>query len=102
MIKPSVSAAFEKDHKHVLCDIDGLIAKLGPVLDGFMFQQLSAFNPTANRETRYFIMDRDGFALLAMGMAGGKHLMPTPGLLNASTRCSSVAQAHPEGLAQLA
>ncbi|MFF8803338.1 MULTISPECIES: Rha family transcriptional regulator [unclassified Methylobacterium] len=39
-----------------------------------MFQEVSAFDPRANRETRSFDMNRDGFSLLVMGYTGHKGL----------------------------
>jgi Rha family phage regulatory protein len=60
---------FEKRHDHVLRDIDALL--LGsPDLGNQMFQEVSAHNAAANRVTRTFNMDRDGFALLVMGWTG--------------------------------
>jgi len=37
-----------------------------------MFQEVSAFDPRANRETRSFDLNRDGFSLLVMGYTGHK------------------------------
>lgn len=39
-----------------------------------MFQEVIAFDPRANRETRSFDMNRDGFSLLVMGCTGHKAL----------------------------
>lgn len=51
-----VAQAFEKEHKHVLRDIDCLVMCGGPDLDHLMFQEVSAHDPAANRETRSVIL----------------------------------------------
>lgn len=62
---------FEKRHDNVLRDIDALI-EASSDLRGLMFQEVSAFDPRANRETRSFDLNRDGFSLLVMGYTGHK------------------------------
>jgi Rha family phage regulatory protein len=76
-----VAAYFEKDHRHVLRDIDQLIEKQqSPKLDegisiptGWIVERIEprpADNP--GRPFRSFDMTRDGFTLLAMGFTGAK------------------------------
>lgn len=70
-----VAEAFEKRHDHVLRDIDHLMAvapecapKFGETSD------MVAMPQGGTRTSRSFDMDRDGFALLAMGFTGAKAL----------------------------
>ncbi len=74
-----VAAFFEKQHAHVLRDIDHLIHQEPSLAQG----QLSKFgelfidvevNNGATRKFRIFNMNRDGFSLLAMGFTGPRAL----------------------------
>ncbi|GAN50946.1 Rha family transcriptional regulator [Methylobacterium radiotolerans] len=60
-----------KRHADVLQDVDTLLQKLAmtgrPNLDHLMFQEVTAFDPAANRDVRSFEMTWDGMALLVMG-----------------------------------
>lgn len=58
-----------KRHDNVLRDIDALLSGSSD-LRNQQFQEVSTFDPAANRVTRSFDMDRDGFALLVMGFKG--------------------------------
>lgn len=69
-----VAEAFERQHQHVLRDIDALRSHR-PDLDDVYFQEVRTPHPTVpGRETRSFNMTRDGFTLLAMGFTGEKAL----------------------------
>lgn len=65
---------FEKRHDHVLRDIDSLL-EASPDLGNHMFQEVSALDPRANRDTRSFDLNRDGFSLLVMGYTGHKGML---------------------------
>lgn len=65
-----VAEFFEKEHRHVLRDIDLLVAQGVPNF-GQGYYTLPA---TGSQQHRFFDMDRDGFSLLAMGFTGPKAL----------------------------
>lgn len=70
-----VAVAFEKRHDNVLRDIDSLIATAPEC--ALKFEETSdkvAMPQGGIRTSRSFDMDRDGFALLAMGFTGAKAL----------------------------
>jgi Rha family phage regulatory protein len=67
-----VAERFGKRHDHVLRDIDSLIREAeshSPKLGGEIFTETEFVNGR-NRTYREFLMNRDGFALLAMGFTG--------------------------------
>lgn len=69
-----IAKHFGKRHDHVLRDIDRLIRESevhSPSLGGEIFFATS-FKNDRNREYREFLMNRDGFSLLAMGFLGPK------------------------------
>lgn len=65
-----VADFFEKEHKHVLRDIDNLLKTLDVQVRTTLFQEVEAFHEGANRQVRHFEMNRDGFTLLAFGFTG--------------------------------
>lgn len=67
-----VASGFEKQHKHVLRDIDNLL-KQRHDLNGSKFGPVEYFDAKGEAR-RAFEMDRDGFTLLAMGFTGAKAL----------------------------
>ncbi len=70
-----IATAFERRHDNVLRAIDSLLAE-APELS-LNFEEVFVPVATGNggtRETRVFRMDRDGFALLAMGFTGSQAL----------------------------
>ena len=68
-----VAAFFGKDHRHVLRDIDKLIAA-EPRLGVSSFGQTPYVEPSNGQTYRMFEMNRDGFTLVAMGFNGTKAL----------------------------
>ncbi|SFC10456.1 Rha family transcriptional regulator [Devosia psychrophila] len=64
-----VANFFEREHRNVLADIDGL-REMG-VLD---FQQTPYVHPQNGQTYRSFSMTKDGFTLLAMSFTGSKAL----------------------------
>lgn len=66
-----VAYAFEKQHKHVLRDIEKLkkdMPNFGP-----MFMESTAWD-SYGREQKIYLINKDGFLLLAMGFTGSKAL----------------------------
>lgn len=68
-----VAAFFEKQHAHVLRDIDYLL-KAEPDLGLSTFGDTPYVEPSNSQTYRMYEMDRDGFTLLAMGFTGSKAL----------------------------
>lgn len=68
-----VAAAFGKDHRNVLRDIDNLLAA-EPELGLRKFEHTPYLEPQNGQTYRSFDMTRDGFVLLAMGFTGHKAL----------------------------
>lgn len=69
-----VAEFFEKEHKHVIRDIENLIEK-----DGLNFELnsmfiLSTYKDTYKRDKKQYLLTQDGFTLLAMGFTGPKAL----------------------------
>lgn len=81
-----IAKTFSKEHKHVVRDIDNLVAKLydidnqcSPNLDGCktLFSEYTQEVIVANgavKKVKGYIMNRDGFTLLVMGYTGQKAL----------------------------
>ena len=79
-----VAEVFEKEHKNVLRDIDNLLNSCNSLeinesskLSGHLFEEFYEEVPAPNggtRKLRYYLMNRDGFTLLAMGFTGEKAL----------------------------
>lgn len=75
-----IAEAFEKDHAHVMRDIHTLIQQMAsnqekPILDSAqMFQESSYRVEGQLRKYPMFLINRDGFSLLAMGFTGAKAL----------------------------
>ena len=67
-----VAAVFEKEHKNVMASIRELIEQK-PEIGRLNFQQSSYIN-SQNKQQPCYLMDRDGFTLLAMGFTGTKAL----------------------------
>ena len=66
-----VAENFEKEHKHVLRDIESLMggeSKIG--LSSMFFK--SEYVSSQNKHLPMYLMNRDGFTLLAMGFTGSK------------------------------
>jgi Rha family phage regulatory protein len=70
----TVAKSFDKQHFHVLRDIDSLIesddALTHPDLDVLNFVERT--REYRGQKTRYFDMDEDAFAMLALGFTGNK------------------------------
>lgn len=69
-----VAKKFEKDHQHILRDIRNLMEGVSKIGDTPMFEETSYIHPQNGQEYPMFVMNRDGFTLLAMGFTGDKAL----------------------------
>lgn len=69
-----VAKKFEKDHQHILRDIRNLMEGVSKIGDTPMFEETTYIHPQNGQEYPMFIMNRDGFTLLAMGFTGEKAL----------------------------
>lgn len=69
-----VAEKFGKEHQHVLRDIRNLMEGMSKIGDTPMFVESSYIHSQNNKEYPMFIMNRDGFTLLAMGFTGQKAL----------------------------
>ena len=68
-----VAANFEKRHDHVIRDIEKLM-EMNPILGASNYFIESSYLDKYNRETKEYLMTRDGFSLLVMGFNGEKAL----------------------------
>ena len=66
----AVAEIFEKRHDHVIRDIENLLARDLP-LDGEMFTK-SEYQDSYGRKQKCYLINRDGFTLLAMGFDSDK------------------------------
>lgn len=102
-----IAAHFEKRHDHVLRDIDALKEHLPSFGEMFIKTEIP---DKYNRQQRAYLMNRDGFSLLAMGFTGSRALEWKVKYINAfnsmekSLKSSSLAlpQDYPSALRALA
>ncbi|WP_376717802.1 Rha family transcriptional regulator [Labrys neptuniae] len=67
----NIARVFDKEHKHVIRDIE----KIGPDLDPSLgWYRLSDYLDAYGRPQKRYLITRDGFALLVMGYTGEKAL----------------------------
>lgn len=75
-----VAEHFEKRHDHVVRDIENIIEQMASVSqnpnlgNAQMFQKTTYQAETGGRRYPMYLMNRDGFTLLAMGFTGAKAL----------------------------
>lgn len=69
-----VAEKFGKEHKNVLRDIRTLLGGLLKIEHTPMFEETVYINPQNGQTYPMFVMNRDGFSLLAMGFTGKKAL----------------------------
>lgn len=69
-----VAEKFGKEHKHVLDAIRELMQGCAETSAGPMFVETIYVNEQNRQEYPMFVMNRDGFTLLAMGFTGKKAL----------------------------
>ena len=71
-----VAEAFEKEHKHVLRDIQKLTEPNSGLSEDFtkLNFELSSYKDSTGRSLPCYFLTRDGFSLLAMGFTGEKAL----------------------------
>lgn len=66
-----VAKTFEKQHGHIMRDIDKLLKTDSPILESEMFAK-GTYTNSRGKEYPMYYMNRDGFTLLAMGFTGKK------------------------------
>lgn len=69
-----VAEKFGKNHKHVLESVRELVRGCAEKSADPMFAESTYINPQNGQEYPMFVMNRDGFTLLAMGFTGEKAL----------------------------
>lgn len=71
---PRVAAVFGKGHRHVMDTIRVIIKQIqsAEISAGCVWFRESAYHDTRGRRQPMFVMTRDGFSLLAMGLEGEK------------------------------
>lgn len=82
-----VAEKFEKEHRHILRDIDELTAQNWAVKGLF---KVSTYKANNGQKYRKFYMTRDGFTLLAMGFTGQKALEWKLKYINAFNHMESI------------
>ena len=82
-----VAEKFEKEHRHILRDIDELTAQNWAVKGLF---KVSTYKANNGQKYRKYYMTRDGFTLLAMGFTGQKALEWKLKYINAFNRMESI------------
>ena len=68
-----IAEKFGKRHDQVLRDIDNMLKSDSTILWSEMFNESTYVN-SRGKEYRCFLVNRDGFSLLAMGFTGKKAL----------------------------
>jgi len=66
-----IAEKFNKQHKHVLASIEEIL-RLAENSAHLFYE--STYTDLSNRQTKQYLMNRDGFSLLAMGFTGKKAL----------------------------
>lgn len=69
-----VAEVFEKEHQHILRDIRTLIEGMSDFGETPMFEETTYVHEQNGQTYPMFLMNRDGFTLLAMGFTGKKAL----------------------------
>lgn len=82
-----VAEKFEKEHRHILRDVDELTAQNWAVKGLF---KVSTYKANNGQKYRKFYMNRDGFTLLAMGFTGQKALEWKLQYINAFNRMENI------------
>ena len=88
-----VARCFGKLHKNVIRDIESIVQKK-PQLRGLNFELTFEIKQIGNtkRRTPYYLIDKDGFTLLAMGFTGDKALDFKIDYIQAFNRMEQVLQ----------
>ena len=67
-----VAEKFEKDHRNVLRDVEVILGGIPKSEQTPMFDKTTYIHPQNGQEYPMYLMNRDGFTLLAMGYTGRK------------------------------
>lgn len=85
-----VAEKFGKEHRHVLDAIRELVKGCAENSAILMFEETTYVNPQNKQEYPMFIMNRDGFTLLAMGFTGKKALSFKMDFINAFNKMEAL------------
>lgn len=69
ILSTTIADRFNKKHKHILRDIDSLISILPESFSASNFGRIS-YSDSYGRQYRAYLLTRDAFSLLAMGLTG--------------------------------
>lgn len=84
-----VANKFGKEHQHVLRDIRNLMESMSNFGETPLFEEQTYIHPQNGQTYPMFIMNRDGFTLLAMGFTGEKALKFKLDYINAFNKMES-------------
>lgn len=85
-----VAEKFGKDHKNVVRDIRSIIGGMLKIEHTQLFVESMYVHPQNGQEYPMFIMNRDGFTLLAMGFTGEKALQFKLEYINAFNKMEKI------------
>lgn len=85
-----VAEKFGKDHKNVVRDIRSIIGGMLKIEHTQLFVESVYVHPQNGQEYPMFIMNRDGFTLLAMGFTGDKALQFKLEYINAFNKMEKI------------
>lgn len=95
-----IAEVFGKEHQHILRDIRELIDGVSKIGDTPMFEETTYIHPQNKQQYPMFLMNRDGFALLAMGFTGDKALRFKMAYINAFNEMEKALKAMQPKLPQ--
>nr|DAZ09940.1 MAG TPA: regulatory protein [Caudoviricetes sp.] len=95
-----IAEVFGKEHQHILRDIRELIDGVSKIGDTPMFEETTYIHPQNKQQYPMFLMNRDGFTLLAMGFTGDKALRFKMAYINASNEMEKALKAMQPKLPQ--
>lgn len=95
-----IAEVFGKEHQHILRDIRELIDGVSKIGDTPMFEETTYIHPQNKQQYPMFLMNRDGFTLLAMGFTGDKALRFKMAYINAFNEMEKALKAMQPKLPQ--
>lgn len=95
-----IAEHFGKEHKNVLRDIENLIGGLPNFEHTPMFFKTTYIHPQNGQEYPMYLMNRDGFTLLAMGFTGKEALAWKMKYINAFNAMEQELRSQQQGLTE--
>lgn len=95
-----IAEHFGKEHKNVLRDIENLIGGLPNFEHTPMFFKTTYIHPQNGQEYPMYLMNRDGFTLLAMGFTGKEALTWKMKYINAFNAMEQELRSQQQGLTE--